>query len=162
MKNENLITFEKKSGLFLNPVKLVVTIVIFIIGIFAMGDNFQLGMLVLPVIFIVILPELARKTLGSVVLDQTNQESIIILNRWGGVHKRITMPIVDLNVSYKDELSMKGIKRKVLRLFHKKILIITVFNGEGWDAESLERIAVTICELKETKQNPTRDNNEKI
>ncbi|SHN44004.1 hypothetical protein [Chitinophaga sp. CF418] len=153
MRNENLIAFEKRSGLFLNPVNIAATILVFIIGILGMGDKFQLGMLVLPVILVVILPGLAKKSLESVVLDPTNGEGVIVLNRWGRVHKRIKIPIVDLNVSYKDELSMKGIKRKVLRLFHKKLLIAAVFSGEGWDAESLEGMAAAINELKGSTSN---------
>ncbi|PSL28257.1 hypothetical protein CLV42_108176 [Chitinophaga ginsengisoli] len=148
MENENLIAFEKRSGLFLNPLTIAVTILIFALGVWAMGNKFHFGMLVLPVLLVVILPGLAKKTLTSVVLDTVSGECVLVLNKWGRLHKRITIPVSDLRASYKDELSMKGMKRKVLRLFHEKQLIVAVFNGEGWHEDTLERIAASISELK--------------
>jgi len=153
MENENLITFEKRSGLFLNPLKIAVTILIFIMGILAMGDKFHFAMLILPVLLIVILPELAKNTLTSVVLDTAREECILVLNKWGRFHKRITIPVSDLHASYKDELSVKGIKRKVLRFFHKKQPIVAVFSGEGWDDDTLERIVAGINEVKNKSSN---------
>lgn len=147
MRSENLINFERRSGTLSSPSGIAATILIVILGVVAMGDKFSLAFLILFIVILVILPVLAKKSLVSVALDENNKQVIIVLNRWGRVYKELVIPVASLDVTFKDVRGKTG-KRKVLQLFHKKAQIAYATAADGWETETLEKLAAAINALK--------------
>jgi hypothetical protein len=149
MKDTKLVTFERRGGSLLNPLGIAAIAFILIMGMLAAGyKNPRFLYLILPVMILLILPELAKKGLVSVRLDGTTGDITIVLDKWGRVYKKLVLPIASLDVSFKDELTSRAGKRKVLRLFHKKQLIASAEAVDGWETETLEQLATAINELK--------------
>lgn len=147
MGDKTLITFERRSGILSSPLGIAAMILIFLLGVVAMGDKFSLAFLILFIVVLVILPVLAKKSLVSVALDENNKQVIIVLNRWGRVYKELVIPVASLDVLFKDVRGKSG-KTKVLQLFHKKAQIAYATAADGWETDTLEKLAAAINELK--------------
>lgn len=147
MRDKNLITFERRSGVLSSPLGITAMILICILGVVAMGDKFSPVFLILFIVVLVILPVLAKKSLVSVALDENNKQVIIVLNRWGRVYKELVTPVASLDVIFKDVRGKTG-KRKVLQIFHKKAQIAYATAADGWETETLEKLAAAINALK--------------
>jgi hypothetical protein len=147
MRDKTLITFERRSGILSSPLGIAAMILFFILGVVGMGDKFSLAFLLLFVVVLVILPVLAKKSLVSVSLDENNKQVIIVLNRWGRVYKELVISIASLDVLFKDVRTGTG-KRKVLQLFHNKTQIASATDIDGWETETLEKLAAAINGLK--------------
>lgn len=149
MNEQRILNFRRKSGAVFNKKTRNGIIVFILIGIFiTIKEKISFWWALTPLLVFGIVPELIKKVLVSVTLDYSNREATLVLNRWGRFYKEITVPVNNLNVSYKEETGLYIGKSKVMRLFNVKEEIVVVYFTNGWEQETLESLVSAINELK--------------
>lgn len=148
MRPNGLLTFNRRSIPLLNPTTIFG--ILFLLALFFIKTNGEngIGYAILSILIICIIPTLAKKTLSSVIIDQEKRTITLIINQWGWLNKEVLFPITEIRITFKTEIKMGSINRKVFRLFHKKKQVIAIHSiAGGWEPEILEKMHAIVDEL---------------
>lgn len=130
MQPNNLLTFHRRSAPLLTPA--IIFGMLFLLSIFFIktGEENGIGHSILLIIVILLFPHYQKKS--HIRNNRSGRRLIrVTVNQWGWINKKALFPIAEIKITFKTEIKMGSINRKIFRLFHKKKQVVAIHSIAG-------------------------------
>lgn len=154
MQGDEEVKFHRRNGPLLNPGMIFTILFVSILFFVQVGKDhsfiFVLISAVILQLMVLVIPVLANYSLATLLIDKGKFSVTLVMDKWIWINKEEQFSIQDIKISFKEEVRVKGMKRRIFRFFYQDKLVIEVYpSTSGWQTEELEKAMAIIAELQE-------------
>lgn len=154
MRGDNELVFHRANGPLLNPGMIFTLLFVGVLFFVRAGKEesftFVLISVIIALALILVIPVLANYSLAALLVDKNNSTVTLVKNKWIWMNKEEQFNFSGIKITFKEEVRVKGMKRRIFRFFYENKLIVEVYPPtSGWQTEELEKAMSIIAELQE-------------